>query len=97
MVLLLQQMPGDSVHQCSCIISVAGVNHQSCGLVHHQNVLILIHHVQFHLFRNQFKRANWIGQFNRHHIQGFDLVIGFDRNTINTDIARLGRSLQPCP
>ena len=83
-----------AIHQRARKIAVAGVHNQIHGLVQDQKVVVLVNDVQLHRFWQQLKFKHRLRQLHRHHIRWLDLVVAFDRFSIDPDIARLGRHLK---
>ena len=57
-----------------------GMHHQTCRLVHHQQMSVFVHHVQRHLLWA--KRLALFGgpNFHRQHLTGLDLVRVFEHH-----------------
>ena len=53
------------VHQCPVRVSRRGVDHQPLRFVHHDDVLVLVHHVQRDILRHDVHRLR-LRQFHRH-------------------------------
>ena len=81
------QIPGQAVEERAGEVPAAGVDHQSCRLVEHQYVLVLISDVQIHLLGKYLEASAAVRQEYLYLIQGLYFVVGLDDRPVDPNIA----------
>ena len=86
-------MIGQGIDQSTMIIAATRVNHQSCWLVDHEQVIVLIDNVERNIFGQDLKHMTRTIHHHRHHITRLDLITALLRLTIDMDISVVGCTL----
>ena len=88
-VMIVPHVPGQRIHQCAAIVAAARMNHHAGRLVDHQQLVVLIYHIQRYLLRDNLPVAFGTVQYQRDDIIGLDLVVALDGLVVYTDAAGL--------
>ena len=87
--LAASQIPGKAVDEGARVVAAAGMDYQTCRLVHYQDILVLIPYVQVHLLGQYLIAAAAVGKADADVVQGLDPVVGLDRGAADVDVSRV--------
>ena len=87
------QMVGEGVDQRAAEMTEAGMHHHAGGLVHNQQVIVLIDYIERNRLGMHLEAAPLVGEHYCDDIARLHLVVGLDRTVAHTHILRLQRQL----
>ena len=90
---IILEMIGQGIDQGAMIIAATRVNHQTCRLVDHEQVIVLIDDVERNIFGQDFKHMTRSIHHHRHHITRLYLVAALLWLAIDMDISVVGCTL----
>ena len=91
--LQVSQMPRHSVDERAMKVACAGMNHQSCGFVHHHQLRIFIDHVEGNVFCLNLRLMTWAVEHQRHHIARAHLIVALHRLVVDVYESGIGSLL----
>ena len=83
------------VHKGAVIIPVPGVYHHPGGLIHHQDIIVLIRYVKRDVLRKYLRTPSLIGHYKLHNVTRAHNVVGLDGFVIDQHISQLYCLLDP--
>ena len=89
-VWVVLEMPGEGIDQCAVVVAMARMHAHSCGLVHHQQVVVLIDDVQRDVLGDNLILVARTVHHHRDLIARMHAVVALDGAAVHADALCLG-------
>ena len=83
------EMPGEGMEEGVLIVTMSGMDDESGGFVHHQQVIVLIDDIERYVLRRDGEIMRFMIEQDLYNITRFDAVVGCDRFSVRPHVTRV--------